>query len=280
MSIKITADSTCDLAKELLDEYNINIIPLSINMGGKSYYDGVEIFPEDIFRHVAAGGEICTTSAINITDYEIFFEKMLEGYDALIHITISSGFSCCFQNAISAAEKFDNVYVIDSENLSTGHGLAVLKAAELARTGADPKDICDEVNLMVPKIEASFIINSLDYMRKGGRCSSVAALGANLLKLKPCIEVVDGKMQVGKKYRGSFSKCLAEYVKDRLSGRDNLVPDRLFITHTETPDEIVQDVFASVETHGNFKKVTETIAGSTITCHCGPNTLGILFVKE
>ena len=280
MKIKVTADSTCDLSRELLDRYDITIVPLYVLKDGKSYRDGVDITPEDILRHVNAGGELCTTSAVTIVDYQTFFRSFSAICDAVIHICIGSGFSSCYQNACIAAKEFSNVYVIDSRNLSTGQGLLSVEAARLAQTEPDAGKICEKLRELTGRVEASFLINRLDYLRKGGRCSLIASMGANILQLKPCIEVSEGKMQVAKKYRGSFEHCVAAYVKDRLCGRSDLAVDRAFITHTGVPVQTVSEVHEAVGRYAEFGEVLETRAGCTVFCHCGPGTLGILFIRE
>jgi len=231
---------------------------------------------------VAATGQLPTTSAIMPADYADFFRPYAAEYDAVIHVNIGSGFSSCYQNACLAAEEFGNVYPVDSQNLSTGQGLVVLACAKLAAEGKEIQPLLDEINTLTPRVEASFLVDRLDYLHKGGRCSAVAALGANLLKLKPCIEVKDGKMGVVKKYRGNYDKCLAMYVKDRLENRiDDLEHEWIFLTHTTMEPKALSaaaetlDGFAS-----NFGEVFETTAGCTVSCHCGPNTLGVLFVRK
>lgn len=281
MNIKITADSTCDLSRQQIADNRIHIVPLSVNKADRSYKDGVNITPADIFAHVDAGGALCTTAAVNIGEYDAVFQAYAADYDAVVHITISSEFSACYQNACIAAQNYANVFVVDSRNLSTGHGLVVMEACRLAKTCESPEALCQALRELTGRIEASFLLNRLDYMVKGGRCSSVMALGANLLHLKPCIEVIDGRMQVVKKYRGSFDKCLAAYVKERLDGRqDVLDPSLLFITHTPVEDTAMAAVRAAVTEFGRFHEVVETEAGCTVTCHCGPGTLGILFIRK
>ncbi|NCC67220.1 MAG: DegV family protein [Clostridia bacterium] len=279
MKIKVTADSTCDLSQELLDRYDITTVPLYILKDGKEYRDGVDITPKDIFAHVAAGGDLCSTAAVNVADYIELFEKFSKDYEAVFHIDISSDFSCCYQNACTAAEEFDNVYVIDSRNLSSGQGHVVVEAAIKGAQMDDPKKLYDYLVRLTERVEASFVMDKLDYMRKGGRCSAVALLGANILQLKPCIEVVDGKMGVAKKYRGSFEKCLDSYLKDRLQGRDDIVYERIFITHPAC-DEYVGHVREEIKKYGNFKEIDPTHAGCTVSCHCGPGTLGVLFIRK
>ena len=280
MNIKIISDSTCDLPKALLEAYDITLFPLTVVKNDTAFKDGVDIFPADIFAHVAAGGALCSTSAGSVGEYADLFEQYTAGYDAVIHISLGSGFSSSYQNACVAASDFDNVYCVDSMNLSTGQGFIVLKARELARSGMEAEKIVEELNALVPKVEASFLVDKLDYLVKGGRCSSAAALGANLLNLKPCIEVKNGKMSVVKKYRGNYAKCLASYVKDRLADREDIDRDTLFVTKTSVSDECYRAVMDAVSAHGHFATVHETTAGCTVSCHCGPGTLGVLFLKK
>lgn len=280
MKIKIISDSTCDLPKTLLDAYDITLFSLTVVKNDAAYKDGVDIFPSDIFSHVAAGGALCSTSAGSVGEYADLFEQYASDYDAVIHISLGSGFSSSYQNACVAASDFDNVYCVDSMNLSTGQGFIVLKAHALAQSGMEPEKIVEELNALTHKVEASFLVDKLDYLVKGGRCSSAAALGANLLNLKPCIEVRDGKMTVVKKYRGNYAKCLASYVKDRLSQREDIDRDTLFVTQTVVSEECYSAVMDAVAAHGHFSTVYETTAGCTISCHCGPGTLGVLFLRK
>jgi len=280
MNIKITSDSTCDLPQEILDKYNITMIPLAVIKDGKQFTDGVDITPADIFRHVANGGDLCSTAAINIGEYADWFSKYSNDYDGVIHINLSAEFSSCHQNACLAAEEFENVRVIDSRNLSTGQGLVVLKACELAKECDNLDEIADTLRAFTDKVEASFLLDRLEYMVKGGRCSAAAALGANLLNLKPCIEVKNGKMAVVKKYRGNYAKCLAAYVKDRLANRDDVDKGTLFVTRTPVTDECFNAVKDAVATYNDFETTYWNEAGCTVSCHCGPGTLGVLFVRK
>ena len=204
-----------------------------------------------------------------------------KAYDAVIHISRSSDLSACYQNAVLAAENYGNVYAVDSRNLSSGIGHVVLDAALMAERGMAPDDIVRSLNDLTPRIEASFVIDSLKYLHRGGRCSGVAALGANVLKLKPCIEVINGKMDVGKKYRGNFDKVILQYVEDRLKGRDDIDYRRIFVTSPPGMDQkIVDSVVAAVKENGPFAEIIETHAGCTISHHCGPVCLGILFIRK
>ena len=280
MNIKILSDSTCDLSPEQLQAHDIGLARLTVVKDGEGFIDGLTITPADIFAHVAAGGDLCSTTANNIGDYEKIFSEYSPNYDGVILITIGSGFSSCYQNACLAAEDFPNVRVIDSKNLSTGQGHVVLEACRLAKQCNDLDEIAEKLNAFVPRVEASFLLDQLKYMVKGGRCSGAAALGANLLNLKPCIEVRDGKMSVVKKYRGNYAKCLSAYVKGRLADRDDIIRDELFITCSPVSDDCYSAVKAAVAQYGNFNTVYETSAGCTVSCHCGPGTLGVLFVRK
>ena len=280
MNIKILSDSTCDLSQQLLEQHNISLIPLTVVKDGQQYKDGVTITPSDIFAHVAAGGNLCSTSANSVGEYADEFAKYAKEYDGVLHINIGSGFSSCYQNACIAASDFDNVKVVDSQNLSTGQGLVVLEACKLAKECASLEELREKVQAFTEKVEASFLVDKLVYLAKGGRCSSVAALGANLLNLKPCIDVKDGKMGVSKKYRGKYAKCLSSYVQERLDGRDDIRRDVLFVTMTSVSDDEYAAVMDAVEQYGHFETVHVTLAGCTVSCHCGPGTLGVLFVRK
>ena len=280
MKIKISSDSTCDLSAELVERYDVHIVPLSVSKDGVFYRDGIEITPQDIFDHVSSGGGVCSTAAVNMDEYQHIFEGLRRDYDAVMHFTISSELSCCYQNACLAAQEVPGVYVIDAENLSTGIGQLVLEASIMAREGAAPEEIVEKINTMKKKLDVSFVIDTLEYLYKGGRCSSLAALGANLLSLKPCIEVVDGKMRVGKKYRGSLEKCLEKYIRERLADVDSLDLHRIFVTHSNMDQATVDRIQAVVESCAPFEEILQTKAGCTISCHCGPNCLGILFFRK
>ena len=280
MKIKILSDSTCDLSPELLAANDVTLVPLTVIKDDEQFKDTVNITPDVIFEHVANGGSLCTTSANSLGEYADWFEKFAGDYDGIIHINIGSGFSSCYQNACLAAEDFPNVRVVDSMNLSTGQGLVVLEACRLAKEATDLDELADQIRAYTERVEASFLLSRLDYMVKGGRCSSVVALGANLLNLKPCIEVKNGKMSVVKKYRGNFDKALPMYVKDRLADRDDLTGDILFVTKTPVDDVSYAAVMKAVEQYGKFDTIYETNAGCTVSCHCGPGTLGVLFVRK
>ena len=276
----ILSDSTSDLGSELIEKYSIGISPLCIMLNGKSYKDGIEITPNDIFENYNKNKTLPKSTCANIDEHREFIKSYVDkGYE-VVYFTISSEFSGNYQNASIAAEEFPNVYVVDSRNLSTGIALQVLRAARLADEGKSAKEIYDAVLPMREKVDASFVIDTLEFLRKGGRCSSLAALGANLLKLKPCIEVVDGKMRVGKKYRDKMINVMAQYAKDRLSDLESIDPSCIFITHSYCDQEIVDEIYSIVKELNYFEEIHITLAGSTICTHCGQGTLGVLFVRK
>ncbi len=280
MNLKITTDSTCDLSLKLIEQYKIEIVPLSIQIGEKSLKDGLEISAQQVVDSYEKTGILAKTAAVSIGEYiEVFRKWRKQGYH-VIHINISSEFSSCHQNAILAAEEIGGVTVLDSRNLSTGQGHIVIKAAKMAEEGKSPDEIKSFMEHYVNKVDASFLLDTLTYLHKGGRCSAVAALGANLIKLKPCIEVKNGKMSVGKKYRGDLAKCYRQYIKDRLSQIESLEDELIFVTHSPCEQKIIDTAIGEVTKYNYFKDIELTTAGCTITSHCGPNTLGILYIKK
>lgn len=279
-AIKITGDSTIDLSKELLERYQVDIVPLYVTFGEESKKDGVTVTPEDIYTYFAQTKTVPKTAAASVQDYIDFFTEQRKHHDAVIHFNISSEFSSTHQNACIAAAEVGGVYPIDSRNLSTGSALLVLDACDMAAQGKSVEEILEAIKKETDLVEASFIINTLTYLHKGGRCSGVAALGANLLKLRPSILVQDGKMNVGKKYRGAYIGCMENYIKDRLAGRTDIRTDRVFITHTKCDDACLEAARRAVNECMPFAEVLETTAGCTITTHCGESTLGVLFVRK
>ncbi len=277
MKIKITADSTCDLSSELLERHNISIIPLYVVKEGQALRDGIDLLPADLFRYVDNCKCLCTTAAAGVTDYEERFGRFVSMYDAVIHISLGSAFSYSYQNASTAANSYPNVYVIDSQNLSTGQGHLVMEAAMMAESGMNAEEIVGELEDLKERVEASFLLDRLDYMYKGGRCSLVSALGAKILHQHYCIEVKNGRLQVAKKYIGSFERCMDEYLHDRLSERAKINKNRVFITHTDANAGLVEIAKRKISSLMNFKEVYETKAGCVVSCHCGPGTIGVLF---
>lgn len=278
--ILITSDSTCDLSAELKERYNIKTIPLGITLGTEVYRDGIDITPDDIYAHHAKTGELPKTTASNVGECIDFFKPFVDDGYTVIHFTISSSMSSTYNNTCMAASEFENVYVIDSKNLSTGGGLLVIAAAEMAKSGMAATDIVSEIEKLTSCVDASFVIDSLDYLYKGGRCSALSVLGANLLKLKPCIEVKNGSMGVGKKYRGVYGTVLKQYAQERLQNPDDIDTSRVFVTHAGCDAQIVEDIVNQVKETGLFKEVFVTRAGCTISSHCGANTLGVLFIRK
>ena len=280
MKIRITADSTCDLSPAYIAEHNITVLPLTVTMGGRDYTDGLDIAPDDIFRHVDAGGDLPKTAAVNVAFYRERFKALLRDCDAIIHFNLSAEFSSSYDNAVTAAEGLP-VYCVDSRNLSSGIGLLLCEAVDMIEAGCDdPEAILARVHELVDKVDTSFILNRLDFLYKGGRCSMVAMLGANVLKLKPCIEVVGGKMVVGKKFRGTYERCLKQYVDDRLRNPDAVSGKRIFITHTGVSREAFELVRREVLSRKAFGEVYEVRAGCSITSHCGENTMGIMLMRK
>jgi len=278
MDIKIIADSTCDLSDELFEKYDILRLPLGIVMGDDIFKDGIEVTPLDIFKHVDSGKGLCKTCAINVAEYrEAYASEFEKGARAILHFTISSELSACYENALVAAAEFENVYCIDTRSLSTGSGWLVLYAADLAAEGVGAKELAALCEAKKELSDASFVIDTLDYLYKGGRCSGLAAFSANLLNLKPCLNLRDGKIEVGKKYHGKIKKILPKYVNDRIGNRDDLDLRRAFVTHTFYDDrDFVAEIVDLVAKTQPFEEILVTTAGCTISNHCGPHTLGVL----
>ncbi len=279
--VRITADSTCDLSPELVERYGITILPLYVNLDGAMYRDGVDVNPDMIFDLFREKKVLPKTAAVSVQDYIDVFSRMKEEEDCeIVHIGISSDFSSCYQNACLAAEEVGGVYPVDSRNLSTGIGHIVLRAAEMAEEGMNASDIQKACVELTGLVEASFVISNLIFLYKGGRCSATSAIMGSALNIKPSIEVKDGKMGVGKKYRGSYEKCLVRYVADHLKDRDDIDPRRLFITRSSGPEEIDRAVLEEVKKYVDFEEIHYTYAGCTVCGHCGPETLGILYMRK
>lgn len=278
--VVITCDSSCDIGPELCERYGIILNPFRITLGDESFIDGVNITPEDIYEYHDRTGNLAKTSATNVAEHEEFFKEHTKNGEELIFFTISSKMSANYQAAKLAAEEFDNVYVIDSANLSAGVGLLLLTAADLANEGKSAKEICEKIEELKPKVNVTFVIDSLEYLHKGGRCSALSALGANLLKLKPCIEVRDGSMGVSKKYRGKFETIIPEYVKEHLPDPNNIYTNRFFVTHAGCDEAVVQSAVDAVKSTIKCDELFVTRAGTTVSGHCGRNTLGILFIQK
>ena len=275
----IATDSCCDLSEEIIKKYDIRVLPLIVTLGNETYSDGVDVFPKDIYRYVEKTGVLPKTAARSVGEFINFFKPFVDDGCDVVFIGIGSELSSTMQNVAIAGKELGHIYYADSENLSTGIALSLLKACDLRDEGMAAENIVAKVASETKYMNVSFIIDRLDYLYKGGRCSAVSALGANLLKLHPCIEVRNGKLGVGKKYRGNYKDILVSYINDRLSEEGiQIVRKRVFITHTcvDYPEYVAACVEATKAT-GLFDDVFDTAAGATIASHCGPNTLGILF---
>ena len=280
MNIKITADSTCDLTAELIAAHDITIAPLTVTCNGESFRDGVDITPDRLYEMIAESGQLGSTAAVNLQNYRELFAGLLKKYDAIVHFTISAEMSSCYQNACIAAAELGNVYVVDSRNLSTGIGHLVLDACDMAKAGMAPGAIQKALEAKREKLDVSFVVSTLDYLRKGGRCTALAAMGANILKLHPCIFVKGGAMGVGKKYRGKMEECITAYVRDRLGDVSTVDTGRIFITDSGIDEACRAAAEQAVRAAAPFREIIHTRAGCTVSCHCGPGTLGILFYRK
>lgn len=277
--IILSADSTCDLGDELKEKYQVHYYPFHIILEGKDYQDNVDITPGDIFQRYYEKKVLPKTAAINVEEYVNYFRPFVEhGYE-VVHLNLGSALSSAHQNCMLAAQELKGVYPVDSGNLSTGIGHLVLDAGEMIKEGLGAEEIAGKLNQRKNLVHSSFILDTLKFMSAGGRCSNVMALGANLLNIKPCIEVnnKDGSMDVGKKYRGSLKKVLPIYVKDKLQEYQGICTDKIFITHSGIDQEYIELVKKAIQEEKEFQNIYVTRASCTISCHCGPNTLGILF---
>lgn len=276
----IASDSTCDLSQELIERYQIKILPLEVSLGDKQYRDGVDINPDMIYESYEQTGQLPKTAAINISEFDEFFAKETADGNEIVLFTISSDMSSTFNNARLASQEYEGVYPVNTMNLSTGGGLLVLAAAEMAAEGKSAKEIAEACCALRERVDASFVIDNLEFLHKGGRCSAIAAFGANLLQLKPCVMVRDGKMIVGKKYRGKFAMTLEKYVADRIGDASDIDTKRIFVTHAGCDAAIVDQCVKQVTDMGVFDEVLVTRAGCTVSAHCGRNTLGVLFIRK
>ncbi len=280
--ILLSADSTCDISGELLERTGAQLMPLHIILDDKSYEDGVNITPDEIYANFRETGKLPKTSAINTKEYVDQFRPYVEqGYE-VIHINLGAAISSSYQNCVAAAQVLPGIYPINSCNLSSGSGHLVIEAAQRIKAGLPAKEIAEELKALVPKCHASFVIDKLDFLKAGGRCSTLAMLGANLLQIKPSIYVnnQDGSMTVGKKYRGKLEKVLVTYVHDKLSEYENIRHQRIFITHGGIGQQYIDIVREELERLHYFDEIFIERASCTISSHCGPGTLGILFMTE
>lgn len=281
--IILSADSSCDLGPALLSEHQVHLFPFTVLLDGNAYSDGIDITPDDIYHTWWNKKVLPTTAAVNENQYDSHFRQWTEQGYAVIHISLASALSSAYQNACLAAQSLPNVYVIDSCSLSTGSGLLVLQAADRIARGMEAEQIYREVSALTQKTQASFLLDTLEFMHAGGRCSSVAKLGVNMLHIKPCIQVHpddSGSMGMGKLYRGKLDRCLQKYVRDVLAHPEQIDTSRAFITHSGIDDAILQAVFHTVSELVPFEHIYTTRAGCTVSSHCGPNTLGVLYLRK
>lgn len=278
MAFRITCESSADLSEEMYKKYDIPVLPFAISIGEKEYRD-FDLTNEELFEQVNKTGTLPKTSAFNEYDYEEFFKKENKG-DGIIHFCISSKISSTYNNAKRAAEKMENVYVIDSMSLSSGTGLQVMYAIKLRDRGVPIEEAVELINNRRSAVQISFVVDTLKYLHKGGRCSALALLGSNLLSIKPSIVLKDGKMLVGKKYVGKIHKCLEKYVADTLTEFNNPDPELCFITYSSATEEMKNVTHEILNKNAKFKNIIETTAGCTVATHCGPNTLGIIYYND
>ena len=280
MKIRMTADSTCDLTPELIRKYEIGVVPLSVVIDGEVFHDGVDVTPRDIFRAAEAGKSV-RTAAVNTFEYKEFFKKQLKNCDQLVHVCLGSGFSSCYSDAVEASREVDNVFVVDSMNLSTGSGLLVLEGLRMIREGAeDGRGIAEALQAKTGLVNTSFVLRTVEYLRRGGRCTGLEALGAKMLHIRPSIVVQDGKMRPGEKYRGRFEHYLKHYIEDLLENDSNIDFQRVFVVHSPSEDGLARFAIDTVKSYGLFREVLEAMAGCTICTHCGPDTLGLMFMNK
>lgn len=281
--IILCADSTCDLSAELIEKYNVHIYPLHVLVDGEPYNDGVDITPDEIYATYQEKGVLPKTAAVNTAEYLDFCEPFIKEGNDVIYINLGSSLSSSHNNCRIASTELDGLYAVDSRNLSTGQGLLVMEAGDRIAKGMAAEDIVKELNEIADRISASFVIDNLEFLHKGGRCSALAMFGANVLKLKPSIKVnpaENGAMGVDKKYRGTLEKALTDYVADQLKDRTDIDTRRVFITHSGISEDRIQLVKAEIAKYVQFDEVYVTRAGCTVSSHCGPNTLGVLFITK
>lgn len=280
--IILSADRTCDIGSELAEKYSVNLISYSITLNDKKYTDSVDIFPDDLYEAFRKDGSLPKTSAINPQEYIDYFKKWTdEGYE-VIHITLSSAITSSYQSCTLAAAELPGVYVIDSRNVSSAIALLVAETGERIAKGLPAAQIVEEVLELRAKSHCSFVLETLEFMKAGGRCSGVAALAAGMLGLKVCIEVDNetGELHAAKKYRGNMERVLSQYISEQFEKYPNINPERMYITHSGVTEERLAAVKKQVEETGIFKEIYISRASCTISTHCGPGTLGVLFMEN
>lgn len=283
MKIKITTDSSCDVSKDFLEKNNIPMIPLSVVLKDKEYTDVYEISPKDIFSFVEETKKLPKTTAVSIEAFKAFFQKESEGGYEIIHMGLGSPLSSTYNNSVVAVQELGlkNVHIIDCKSLSTGTTLMILYALDLVKQNKlSAEEIVNKIIARIPFIQASFVVDTLDYLYKGGRCSMLAMFGANILRLKPRLQLVEGKINSDGHYRGKLLPVYFKYIDDTLSKYSNPDKTRCFITHASADKELVDKVVEYVKSKNIFKEVIASVANGTVTSHCGKSTLGILYIND
>ena len=279
-NVIITTDSVCDMPKELLERYQVRMIPLTISEGDHSYKDGVDFTPDDIYELYDSQHLLPKTSAISPQEFVDFFTPLTQDGSEVVHIDISSACSATYQNACMAASELDGVFPVDSLHLTLGQGLLVIEACRLRDAGLSAREIAEQLPAYREKIVTSFVVDTLEYLWKGGRCSGLTAFGANLLQVRPCLELREGEIKVARKYRGTMQKVYMQYIRDYLS-RENIDTRMGFLVHSgrisqETLDQLRPLILELVP----FSEVPIVRAGCTVTSHCGPGTIGVIFASK
>ena len=277
----ITAETTCDLSPEILKERNFRTIPITIIMGLEEKKDGVAIKAEELFDYVKQTGQLPKTAAVSVEEYKEFFTEVKKDCEKIIHFSISSKASSSFNNAKAASKEVDGVYVVDTKALSTGEALLMLKASDMLQEGVAVEEVYNKIVELTSKVQTSFVVDTLDYLAKGGRCSAVALIASKILKIHPYIYENDGALQVKKKYMGTLQRALSSYVQDVASEYKSYDKKRVFVTHSPCDGrELIEEVIAKVKEYFDFEEIIETQAGATVSTHCGKNTIGVLFIAE
>ena len=276
-SVLITTDSVCDMTQALLERFQVQMIPLTVTEGERSHLDGMDITPEDIYRIYEEQHILPKTSAISPQAFVDFFRPLVEEGFEVVHIDISSACSATFQNACIAAEELSGVYPVDSLHLTMGQGLLVIEACRLRDAGLSAREIARQLLVYREKIVTSFVVDSLEFLWKGGRCSGVTALGANLLQVHPCLELRDGEIKVARKYRGAMPRVYAQYIRDTLS-RPDIDPRLGILVHSgRIPQAELEQLRREILDLVPFAEVPIIQVGCTVTSHCGPGAMGVIF---
>lgn len=278
--VVITADSTCDLPAEIAEKYDIRIIPLTVTLGDVSFKDGHHFSVYDMYERYHKDGTLPKTAAVGYMEFVDYFRPIVEAGYEIVHLDISSELSASYSNAVLASEDLEGVYVVDSRMLSTGLGLLAMEGAECRDKGMSAAEIKEFLDGLVEKVDTSFVLDTLEFMRKGGRCSAVAAFGANLLSLKPGLCMTDGKLGVYKKFRGNINHVYKQYIKERLTGKE-IRGGRVFLTHSgEIEDEVLEELKAQIHELVDVSEIYVALTGCTVATHCGPKTMGVLFINK